>query len=449
MAINIYYQNVRGLRTKTEDVLKNILINNYNVIVFTETWLNSNVTNLEFIDKRYTVYRRDRLCSETTKKDGGGVLVAVSKHISSSRHSNWESDAEDIWVSIDIKTNNIVTKILICVVYLPPPMNLESLTRFLEHTNDILDKADQVIILGDFNMGFIGWSRGVDGVSCSAFNYGSPQGLALTDFMALNNITQMNSVPNEDGRVLDLVLTNCVTLEVSNSLNTISKIDRKHPPLLITVSELIPHFLKPAQKPRHNFFKANYDLIIAHLREINWSQQFDKCQNVDEMTTVFYRILNNAVETYVPISRPKKSRFPSWFSKSLIRVILEKESQRKKFVKYKNPRDRLEYELLRERSKKIIDACLQNYKKRVEGNIIRNPKYFWNYIKDRRGGETTIPAEMSLDDQIANTGTKIAELFAKNFASVFSNTVLPDSLESTVHGLPYLSLIKFSEHEIK
>ncbi|CAH2083313.1 unnamed protein product [Euphydryas editha] len=71
MAVNIYYQNVRGLRTKTEDVLTNVLINSYNVIVFTETWLNSNVTNSEFIDKRYTVYRRDRLCSETTKKDGG------------------------------------------------------------------------------------------------------------------------------------------------------------------------------------------------------------------------------------------------------------------------------------------------------------------------------------------------------------------------------------------
>lgn len=52
MAVNIYYQNVRGLRTKTDDVFKNILINNYNVIVFTETWLNSNVTNSEFIDMR-------------------------------------------------------------------------------------------------------------------------------------------------------------------------------------------------------------------------------------------------------------------------------------------------------------------------------------------------------------------------------------------------------------
>ncbi|CAH2104164.1 unnamed protein product [Euphydryas editha] len=267
-------------------------------------------------------------------------------------------------------------------------------------------------------MGFIDWSRDVGGVSCSAFNYGSPQGLALTDFMALNNITQRNPVPNEDGRVLDLVLTNCTTLEVSNSSNIISKIDRKHPPLLITVPELIPHFLKPARSPRHNFFKANYDLILAHLKEINWSKQFDKCQNVNEMTAVFYCILNDTVERYVPISRPKRSGFPSWFSKSLIQIILEKESKKKKFMKYKNPHD-------------------------------RNPKCFWNFIKDRRGGETTIPAEMTLDDQTANTGTKIAELFAKHFSSVFSNIILPDSLESTVHGLPYLSKIKFGEQEIK
>ncbi|VVD05913.1 unnamed protein product [Leptidea sinapis] len=106
-----------------------------------------------------------------------------------------------------------------CVVYLPPPVKLESLTRFLEHTNDILDKTDQVIILGDFNLGVVGWSRNLDGGSCSASNYSSPQGIALTDFMALNNIMQMNPVSNEDGRVLDLVLTNCVTLKVSNSLN--------------------------------------------------------------------------------------------------------------------------------------------------------------------------------------------------------------------------------------
>lgn len=125
MSVSIYYQNVRGLRTKTEEVLKNILINNYDLIVFTETWLNCNIMSSELLDKRYTVYRKDRLCYRTSKKDGGGVLVAVSKHIPSSRHLNLESNAEDLWVSIDVKINNTVKKIFICAVYLPLLVSLE------------------------------------------------------------------------------------------------------------------------------------------------------------------------------------------------------------------------------------------------------------------------------------------------------------------------------------
>lgn len=57
-----------------------------------------------------------------------------------------------------------------------------------------------------------------------------------------------------------------------------------------------------------------------------------------------------------------KNRFPSWFSNSLIKIISEKENKRKKYNKYKNPRDRLEYELLRERSQKQTEICLQIYK---------------------------------------------------------------------------------------
>lgn len=48
--LDIYYQNVRGMRTKTEDIYKNILLTSYDVIAFTESWLNLNITNREFID---------------------------------------------------------------------------------------------------------------------------------------------------------------------------------------------------------------------------------------------------------------------------------------------------------------------------------------------------------------------------------------------------------------
>lgn len=66
--LDIYYQNLRGMRTKTNAVFNNIMQNKYDVIAFTETWLNSNVNNGEFIDTRYNVYRRDRTCSLNSKK---------------------------------------------------------------------------------------------------------------------------------------------------------------------------------------------------------------------------------------------------------------------------------------------------------------------------------------------------------------------------------------------
>lgn len=73
--------------------------------------------------------------------------------------------------------------------------------------------------MGDFNLSFIGWTRNSISGPCSAVNYGSPVGLALTYFMSLNNLTQMNNKYNIDGKILDLVLTNCFTLQVTDSLD--------------------------------------------------------------------------------------------------------------------------------------------------------------------------------------------------------------------------------------
>lgn len=447
MAVSIYYQNVRGLRTKTNDVYKNILINNYNIIVFTETWLNCNISNSEFIDERYTVYRRDRMCSESSKKDGGGVLIAVSNCIPSSRLIRLESKAEDLWVAVNLKVSNTVTKVLICVVYMPPPVTLEHLNSFLEHVTDVIDNTDQVIILGDFNLSFINWSRDSNTGSCIASNYNSPLGLALTDFLSLNNISQTNDITNIDGKILDLILTNN-TVEVTNSVHILSKIDNKHPPLLITLLETISNFLKPVQGAQFNFFKANYVKILENLKNINWIAEFGDCHDVNEMTALLYRNINETVENYVQKRKPKNSRYPLWFTKPLIKIILEKETKRKKYIKYGNPRDKIEYELLRERSQKLIDLCLRNYKKQIESNIRTNPKFFWRFIKDRRGGGTTIPAEMFNSDETASTGTHIAQLFAKNFSSVYGSTNLPNGEHLIADESPYLCSLKFNEQEV-
>ena len=75
----MYYQNVRGLRTKKEAFYTAALNFDYDIIIGTESWLNDTVFDHEVLDNRYRVFRRDRSSTvfSTTKKDGGGCLLQL------------------------------------------------------------------------------------------------------------------------------------------------------------------------------------------------------------------------------------------------------------------------------------------------------------------------------------------------------------------------------------
>lgn len=447
-AVSIYYQNVRGMRTKTENILKNILLNEYDVIALTETWLNASIENREFIDNRYTVYRRDRQCYSESKKDGGGVLLAVSKKISSYRFLNYESEVEDLWVTIELKINGTIRIISICVVYLPPPVSLDSLTIFLTNTNNVLEQSNQTVIIGDFNLSFFTWSRNSDEASYVPTNYNCKSGHLFVDFLSINNLRQVNEVLNVNNKLLDLVLTDFNTVEVTKAPNVLSKLDPYHPPLLISLKDYKPNFINPSRNPKYNFFKADYTKITQYLNNVNWNLEFASSANVNDMTTILYNYLNMAIQLYTPTSLPRNTKFPPWFTKSLIRLLAEKERMRRKYRKYKNPRDSLEYEILRERGHKLQDQCLKTYKTRIERNIISNPKAFWRFVKDRRNGDSTIPSEMHLDDRVAKTGPDIAELFASNFSSVFDKNPLVSKKSHSMGVTSNLCRITISEKDI-
>ena len=46
------------------------------IIIGTETWLSPEINNAELLLDKYNIYRKDR-----SGKRGGGVLLAVNKHI--------------------------------------------------------------------------------------------------------------------------------------------------------------------------------------------------------------------------------------------------------------------------------------------------------------------------------------------------------------------------------
>lgn len=95
MNLNIYYQNVRGLRTKTDKFRQDVMATLYDVILLCETWLIiSDIGDAGLFDNTYVVYKNDRDSVTTGHTLGGGCLIAVKSMLFPKREKVLELDKE-------------------------------------------------------------------------------------------------------------------------------------------------------------------------------------------------------------------------------------------------------------------------------------------------------------------------------------------------------------------
>lgn len=421
--LNIYYQNVRGLRTKTHVFYRNISCSSYDVIILTETNLNSSVNSSELFDSRYQVYRRDReMTGFRGFNDGGGVLIAVSRNLNSRRMVNWESSCEDLWVTIE-GPFDLATHLSLCAVYLRSPISKPILEHFLNNCNAVSENHDfKTCIIGDFNLSCIDWNQ----VNNSTLLYHtSPLGHQVIDFANMNGLKQVNGIVNKTSRVLDLVLTDVQFCNVSESQNVISVIDTYHPPLDITLSNNFGgNRLKINNLNwRFNYFKANYLDINEELSNFNWDILFSDCIHVDDMLSIFYDHIYKIINKFVPKINFNRNRtkYPAWFNKNLIKLLREKNKYRTLYKKYNNPMDNLTFKLLRTNCEKLANKCYNAYIQLAEEKINVNPKYFWSFVKSKRGGHSTYPDTITNGTDVSAVGDEICNLFATHFSLVYQD----------------------------
>lgn len=239
MGFKFLYQNVRGLKSKTNQFRRNLQSNDcssYDIICITETNFDSNIKSSDLFPEDYLVFRRDRQSSTLSKTScGGGVLVAVKRGLTPNRKKEWESSAEDIWVTLHGSRN-----IHLCVVYLPPDDDW-ALSYYLSKFENIFNQNsdDVFMICGDFNMPKIEWTtyarinvlipmlyQGKDGRSAK-----------FIDTIFRCGLQQYNSSRNTNNKLLDLILSNNNTkLEVRKSEFFLAPEDLHHPPLQFSLS---------------------------------------------------------------------------------------------------------------------------------------------------------------------------------------------------------------------
>lgn len=441
--LSVFYQNCRGLRTKLNTLYMNVLSHNYDIIILTETWLHENISDSEFMDARYRVFRCDRDRARSGRCDGGGVLVAVRRELGATlraRTAAMSSAHSPLVDHILIELRSRTYCCVISAVYIPPNLNSDIYLTHFDSLFDELQSADvnDFVIIGDYNLPSIEWrdcGTHLEPVSSTNDCITNKQ---LINLMSFLNGRQINRCRNARNRVLDLFITNIREATTAPSLLPLVLPDDHHPPFY----GLLPtnkYSSKLAAQPKTQFHynRANFDNINRDILEIDWSTFLGA--EAETAVSLFYEKIYNIIKNHVPCRNKKPSHYPVWFTTPLIHIFKNKNNAWIKWKKYKNVSDYEVFALYRTRFKVESKKCYQNYINLVESSIHDNVNYFWTYINNMKS-RADIPSSMSYKNVTADDPRDVCQLFSKFFESVFELNCVPanydiDNIPNNNHTL--------------
>lgn len=427
-----YYQNVRGLRTKCLEFFNNILYNDYDLIIITETWLQDDILNYELCDSRYEVLRCDRDLLKSNMSTGGGVMACIKREYNAVISLSCPSASYELMcVTIPAKSFNNNINLHLFVGYVSPRKvkTTSALADMMIKIKSFINtrQNDHFILIGDFNMSSLKWNS--DGVSLPLSVVGAESSvnkfLDFAEEAGCCGFKQYNLIANRYNNVLDLCFST-LPLTITPIINPILPIDICHPPIHVDILDLFTKPLINAQSERIIFSKGNYDEINSFFNKIDWNSLF-LARTMDEAVEIFYSKVYDSIRLFIPKKVVSKHNYPIWYSPALIKIIREKSKVHKKWKRWSNPRDYDEFALLRKRQQRVQGVCFHKFTKHSQKMIRFSPKYFWTYVKSKRGG-SSYPSEFILGNNKYTGGANICTAFNSFFKSVF---ITPSSSSST------------------
>lgn len=395
----LYYQNVRGVRTKIDDLLLAVMECNYDVIILTETGLNDCIDSLQIFGSSFTVFRCDRCRRNSDKSSFGGVLIAVHHRYRCTQVQTRHGERlEQVFVDAVIGRN----RLLIGAVYIPPDRSrdAELIDEHVASVRELCDSAsfdDQVLICGDYNQPRLQWLQNADGeVFLAATSTVPPVSAALIDGMDFLNLYQANWIRNHSDRTLDLVFcsTNC-GVTVNEAAVALLPIDLHHPPLEMFLPVQArcqiddPHHADC--EPTLDFGKIDYGMLREYLSTIDWACL--NCEDVNEMASNFCSIIQQWLQRNVPPTRRPFS--PAWSTPLLRKLKREKNAKQRKHRALQSSDSKLGFQRASKAYRNLNSALYKAHVMRVQTNLRRNPKSFWKFVNSKRKS-SSVPSNVIL-----------------------------------------------------
>lgn len=435
--ISILYQNCRSLRSKIDDVFLAMHENDFDVIILTETGLNCSINSEQLFGSKYNVHRCDRNANNSNKSSGGGVLISVAVQYPSSTVTleNGKS-IEQICVSSTVKNK----KIMFCVLYLPPD-NSRSVSHIDAHLASINElrslgrSNDALLVCGDYNQPHIVWRKTEEGIKPNRTSLLPASSTTLLDGMDFFNLNQSNVCANHLGRVLDLVFYPENEIDVALSEVPLVPADLHHPPLFISLAtQDVQETTRAAVNiNRLNYRKLNFENFTVYFRDFNWLELFADC-DVNAMARKFCLIIQQWLNSNLPLAKPAVS--PPWSTSRLKKLKCITRRCLRKLRLNKNLETRQNFKTASSRYRRLNSLLYKSYVMRVQTDLRRNPRNFWNFVNSKRKS-SSIPANLFLEEATCDNDFDSCELFAKFFSSVFAVSKATDcEAEAAVSNVP-------------
>lgn len=420
----LYYQNVRGLRSKLREVFSGSQRLDFDIFALTETNLLDTIHNNELFSADYNVFRKDIHLTHNASC-GRGVLLAVSCHLDCTLVDVPDSGNLDIvCVKINLKQKYLF---ILCLYIKPgqPSSNYQLIVDAVDHIYSLLGSPDDLIVVGDFNLPKLSWSVSED--DSSHFVVSSEMSITealITDNFSGCDLKQISGINNFMGRQLDLVFsTDSYNCAVTESRLTLTTIDAFHPPLQLTYSYdggIEQIIYEPSYD--FNFRKADFVGLNRFLSATNFSQILGSIADFNNRVSTFYSILFNGFSKFVPLSRRKNLiASPPWYTNELRSLRNQRNKHWKKFLISSCSSDLSDYYLCSQLFSNLSDSLYSAYISQMQSDLISDPKRFWQFINSKKKTDA-YPPSLFLHDQTSNDPKQISELFAIHFKQAFTVT---------------------------
>ena len=378
--IRLLNMNAQSIKNKRAEFCNLVESTQPDVIVCTETWLNSDIANGEIfsqdIAKKFNVFRRDR---EHTK--GGGVFIAVSSDLVCSREYKLETDCEILWVKICIAG---CKSLHICAYYNPHEENELSLANFVKSVQLVHNLSSHIWIAGDMNFPGYDWLNNCLKPNCSYPSLTT----RLVDLIDDCGFTQMVTAPTRGANTLDLFITNNDSL-----INTVKYIPGLSDHDIVYVEGDINPIVNK-QKPRKIFLynKADWVGLRKHINDFSESfvstNLLHPGKSVNQLWDSFKLELEKSINKYIPFKSAKRRNGLPYMTTEIKRLM----KKRDKLHPKKDPT----YKKLKHLVQKKLRAEYWLYIEDVITPLDNTDKYkaskrFWSFVKHSKSDITGMP----------------------------------------------------------